>query len=573
MQFIDFEVFAHDWGVIIIDSNTKKETEFRNDRKGFVDYYEKHKKDIWVGFNIRHYDQFIAKAIICDFDPKEVNDYIIVKRQTGWSFSQLFWKIPFYLFDVKMKQSESLKQLEGFMGHDIQESNVPFDLDRKLTKAEFDDVMEYCRHDVRETIAVFLERYEEFESHFNIVKTFDLKMRHFSKTQAQLVAEILGASKVKRDDEFDIQYPETANIEKYTDMLTFHKENKNYDAELKLDIAGVRHVVAWGGLHGARKKYHAKGIFINIDVESYYPAVMIEYDLLSRNIAEPKKYRKIRDKRLVLKRNKDKQQKPYKILLNGTFGATKDPFNKLFDPRQANNICITGMVLIVDLIEKLEPYCEVVQSNTDGVLIRIDSMDMFETIDDVCYEWEERTRMKLDFDFFREVHQKDVNNYVIIPNGPLYDEDGKPRWKAKGAYVKKLSNIDNDLPIVNEAIVQYFAKGTQVEDTIYGSDELIKFQKVVKISSKFQHAIWGKERRHEKVFRVFASTSKDDRQLRKAKDVDGKIAYHKISYTPDRCFIDNSDITSKTVPAKLDREWYVALAKKRIRDYEGKKVK
>lgn len=30
---------------------------------------------------------------------------------------------------------------------------------------------------------------------------------------------------------------------------------------------------------------------------------------------------------------------------------------------------------------------------------------------------------------------------------------------AKGAYVKKLYPLDNDLPIVNEAIVNYFLKG------------------------------------------------------------------------------------------------------------------
>ena len=48
-----------------------------------------------------------------------------------------------------------------------------------------------------------------------------------------------------------------------------------------------------------------------------YPATMINYNFLSRNVVNPDKYRQIRDDRIVLKRNKDPKQLPYKIVLNG----------------------------------------------------------------------------------------------------------------------------------------------------------------------------------------------------------------------------------------------------------------
>ncbi|MDV5043037.1 hypothetical protein, partial [Faecalibacterium duncaniae] len=41
---------------------------------------------------------------------------------------------------------------------------------------------------------------------------------------------------------------------------------------------------------------------------------------------------------------------------------------------------------------------------------------------DICWEWEERTGMRLEFDEFQKVFQKDVNNYLIVPAGPLHDE-------------------------------------------------------------------------------------------------------------------------------------------------------
>ena len=39
---------------------------------------------------------------------------------------------------------------------------------------------------------------------------------------------------------------------------------------------------------------------------------------------------------------------------NSTYGASKDKHNALYDPSMANNVCINGQLLIVDLLEKLE---------------------------------------------------------------------------------------------------------------------------------------------------------------------------------------------------------------------------
>lgn len=143
-----------------------------------------------------------------------------------------------------------------------------------------------------------------------------------------------------------------------------------------------------GGLHGAKENYYAKGTIINIDVGSYYPTIMTRYGYASRNIKDPEKYANIRKTRLEYKGQGNLRQGPYKIVLNGTYGAMKDKYNGLYDPRQANNVCVGGMLLLLDLIEKLEPYIELVQSNTDELYIRLLNEDDFDTVDDICYEWE-----------------------------------------------------------------------------------------------------------------------------------------------------------------------------------------
>lgn len=559
MLFYDFEVFIYDWLVVIIDTDTKSEHVFVNDTHGLIQFYDKHKSDIWIGYNSRHYDQYILKAIICGFRPQEINHYIIVQNKPGWQFYKDFWNIQLFNYDVMTNKFRSLKQLEGFQGHDIDESSVSFGILRELTSDEIQEVISYCRHDVHETMYIFKENISEFESELELLKMFKLPLKHISKTKAQLSAFILDAKQptIPRQDEFDFSFPSTMAIAKYTDVIKFYDANRSYDKTLNIDVAGVPHTFAWGGLHGARDNYIGEGYFLNIDVASYYPALMIEYGYLSRNVKNPDKFREIRDTRLKYKAAKDKRQAPLKIVINGTYGAMKDKYNGLYDPLMANNVCIGGMMLLLDLIERVEPYCTLIQSNTDGILIKLNHPDDYDLIDDICYEWEQRTKMELEFDEFVKVIQKDVNNYILI------DADGN--YKSKGACVKKLNKLDYDLPIVNEAVVNYFVKGIDPKETIYNCTELVKFQKIIKISGKYDHARHGNNLMHERVFRVFASTNKQDKPLRKVKN---KIP-EKIAYTPERAFIHNEDVTGVSIPNKLDREWYLDLAKKRISDFIG----
>mgnify|MGYP002508571603 CR=1 FL=1 len=66
----------------------------------------------------------------------------------------------------------------------------------------------------------------------------------------------------------------------------------------------------------------------------------------------------------------------------------KDRHNALYDPRQANNVCVGGQLLLLDLIERLEDHCDIIQSNTDGILIKLRRYEDFDLIDDICWEWE-----------------------------------------------------------------------------------------------------------------------------------------------------------------------------------------
>lgn len=560
--FYDYEVFKYDWLVVFYDLINKEKTVIVNDKVALEMFHKKHEDSIYIGFNSRHYDQYIHKGILAGFNPYEISQWIITKKRKGWEYSNLFNKIKMYNYDVyKGMTDQGLKTLEAYMGNDIEETSVPFDIDRKLTPVEISETIKYCTHDVEQLIEVFNKRIDDFNTHLAMINEFGLSLNHINKTSAQLISVILGSVKREYTDEWDIYLPDNLKLNKYWHIGEWFKNNRSDDPYI-VRVAEVEHVFADGGVHGAIPQFYYEckddELMIMADVTSLYPSLMIEYDLLSRSVSDKSRFKHIYDMNIELKKNKDPRRPIYKLICNTTYGCAGDKFNSLYDPRNRRLVCIFGQVLLLDLIEKLEPYCKLIQSNTDGILILIKRKD-FDIIDNIVYEWEQRTRLNMEFDYFKKIYQKDVNNYVAV--------DYKGKCKSKGGYVKKLSALDNDLPIVNEALINYFTKGIKPETTIFECDELRKFQKVYKLTSNYSYVIHNNTKYYNKSYRVFASKNTNDNYLGKVKSEGGTI--EKFANSPTHAFILNGNINGMNIPDKLDRNWYVDLAYKRLEQFIG----
>ena len=238
MLFYDYEVFKNDWMVVVTDMINKQEHVIINDRERLRQLHEDNKGQIWVGYNNKRYDQYIHKAILSDINPKLVNDFIIEQDNPGYMYApDLFNRIEMINYDVMEFNDGGLKKLEAFMGHDIRESSVPFDIDRKLTEDEIKDTVSYCRHDVQETVEVFLRRKGTFEARLGLVKMATektgLDLSLLERSDAQLSAYMLGARKRERDDEFDIFLPETLKLDKYKHVADWYMNpiNQRYNDE------------------------------------------------------------------------------------------------------------------------------------------------------------------------------------------------------------------------------------------------------------------------------------------------------------------------------------------------------
>lgn len=623
MIFYDFEVFKEDWLAVFIDVTRKTEQVIVNNPDELKALYEANTSNIWVGFNNRHYDQYIMKGILLGMNPKRINDWIILEKREGWQFSSVFNKVPMTNYDVMPNPPVGLKTMEGFLGSNIKETGVPFDINRKLTKAEIEETIKYCRHDVEQTIKIFLEKIDEFNAMHGIVQAFPnmVSLSNIGDSEARITAKVLGCVKQDFKDEFDYFFLPCLRLNKYKYVQDWFEEKKKealamdlqncdkYDKKLwyksqnlETIVAGIPHSFGFGGLHGAADTpIHKTGQILHVDVNNYYPSMLIAWGLVTR-AATNDNYHLVYNTRKSMKakqiaaaksgnkaeaKNWKKAQLPYKKMLNALSGGMKDETNPAYDPRNNNCMCINGQLMLLDLIEHLEtvPGFELIQSNTDGLIIWIpDTDEAFEMVDDICWEWEQRCStdqcsILLELDNISEIYQKDVNNYLWV------GADGSV--ERIGAYVKELSATDNDLPILNKALVEYMVHKTPVEQTINQCDDLIMFQKIVKLSEKYdwvehEHCTpvitkTGKRVIKEvyeypekvkysyKSYRVFASNSQDDGRLLKRKRV--KTKGEKFGNTPDHCFICNDDVCGVKTPQTLDKGWYIDLAKKRLKQF------
>lgn len=560
-----------------------------NNRQLLIQFYELHKDEIFVSYNGRQYDTGIFKGILDGMNVGYVNDKLIKEGKKPFQVVKNHKNYPLNDYDAILKD-KSLKQLEAFMGDDIRETEVDFNIDRPLTEAEIEQTKIYNIHDVSELLKVLDACWNDFEGQLDIIELYGLDMSYFTKTKVQLAAKILNAvDQHTMDDEFDICLPDTIRLSdkykfipewymnpknwRYKEHL--HSEDDQHNNQLTCIVAGIPHVFAWGGCHGADDIQSIfEGIILHADVSSMYPTTDIEYNLLSRKFKNPDDFRMMRDFRLKLKAEGNSKNKALKPMINGIYGASKDRNGAIYDPLMANLTCIFGQMFILDLIDKLEPYCRLLQTNTDGIFVLCESEEQKNKVIEITHYVGERLRMEFEIDEYTKLIQKDVNNYIaIMKNGEV---------ECKGSMVKYNNPIDNDLPILNDAVRNYLAYDIPIEKTINECDELIKFQKVIKLSSKYKEvwygaAISGKDKDgsvktsgingellKNKVHRVFASNRPSDGSIYKLKIEKGVKSYEKFANTPDHLFIDNEDIHAKSIPTYLDREYYINEAKKRV---------
>jgi hypothetical protein len=520
----DIEVFKKDNLFVFRDYFTKEWTVIHNNLDALRKFYLANRDSLFVGYNSHSYDSNVMRAYLQGKNPFHVSKAIIESDDRALAYKMFDTKkTPLFGMDLYQdNRGFSLKEHSAFMGINIKETEVDFDLDRELTEEEQVLNELYCKNDVLATEKRFEQNIGMLVAKAAIALYFGLDKMALSMTNANLTAELLGAEKTPdRGDELDkYELPEGFEIESETIRQAFMTDefeaNDKGHASISLDVPrrDVTEVLGVGGIHGAKESFIHVGNFHARDVGSLYPNTMVLFDYLSRNIPEDKRhiYQMLLDERMEAKySNKEFTeikgvQIPTKLLINGyklplntKYGAMGAEFNKLYDPRMRLLVCITGQMAMWDLLEKIENHATIIQSNTDAHYYIPFSDEDEKAIDEIANDWMKRTGYTLDDDPFKAIFQKDVNNYLAVTS------DGKVKFKGA---IGLTNGLKVSKAIVSNAFINYVVAGKDYKEFINECEDLRQFQMITKTGYTFDDTVVrdskGNEMKAQKVNRAFA---------------------------------------------------------------------
>lgn len=593
MRFVivDTEVFAYDNIVVFKDHETGQRAIYHNDNDGVREYLSQ-SNVIYVMANGKHYDQYILKAIACDFSPEEVkllNDYIIQDYGEGWEYPPLkeeFFKIDICdLFD-DMQKGLSLKAIEGHLGLNIKESDVDFNLDRPLTDEEIKKTIEYCCADVDATQEFFNLRKGYIQTKINLGERAGISPeKALYSTNAKLTALMLKATRKEWNDGRDYVFPDNLDTSVIPDEIlaffdTIHDmsiaDSVLFKTSLVITLGGMECKYAWGGVHGSVTGYYESStetrVIQNRDVSSLYPSLIELYNYLSRNVPDPKLFYDIRRDRIAAKHNGDKQlAKDLKLPLNTVSGAQENKYNDLYDPLPTRSMRISGQLFLTVLTMRLLNACKTIKLlnlNTDGLAYSVDKNEL-PIVDKICAEWEQETKFELETDEISKIWIKDVNNLLFVKTNGEVKKVGS--YLNYGISVKGAWSINNNMTIVADAIAEYFVNNTPVEETINNCTEPLKFQLIAKVGrmySNVYHTVNGENIEVQRVNRVYATSNRAYGTLTSVHSETGGTK--KISNLPKHCIVDNEGVIDIS---EIDKSFYIKMANNRIKDFLGKSRK
>lgn len=579
----DFEVFEFDtlFGAIIINEHAIDVFQTW-DINSIKEFYNKHKDDIFVGHNIEHYDNHILEAILKNKNPYKISTEIINDE------TRKYLNIHLNYFDIMNFHYGSLKSIECAEGKKISESKVDFNINRPLTEEEKKEVESYNLDDLDQTLDNFIHSSSEFLSRIELKNFFNLDYDVLHLSETKLSEKILNAKKIDGIENMYIEPKIYDNLRlKNKDVLDFYlSEGFRKGKNIEINLCGVKHKLGSGGIHGAVKKGRWDWA-LYCDVSGYYNLVMMLYDLLPRTIDEDakKKYEYLYKYQLELKKIDPIKRAAVKVPLLAVFGSMTNEHTAFYDPNKGTLVTIVGQIFLVDLLEKLEGKIELIQSNTDGIILKPLSGISIQDIKEIVNEWEKRTGFTLKFDKVYKLYQRDVNNYFFVnENGSIHRKGEICTYYNRWQNPLEVNAFRAKEPmIIYHAIVDFFIYKKLPEQTINENLRNLRMFQFIAKQNSYDYIEYIVEninsgeiesKKIQKINRAFPSNSTDTiGKLRKIKinSNNGIKSTSKLQNIPDNVFIYNEEILSQqavdSLIHKIDYNYYVKRSYERILEF------
>ena len=553
----DIEQFKNFHSAVFYNIKTKETFDFvvhesRNEFKEYVEFLESCKKNTGlIGFNIIDYDYPLFHYILTNKKRLLTLDVTHLVADLFTKSCQIindeFSAVPYWKWKIKLldlfrihhfnnkARRTSLKALQVAMRWP-KVQDLPFHYTHVVKESEIDEIQSYCRNDVMSTYQFFCESRDKIKFRKRMKKEYKVDFANFP--DVKIGEELLIIENAKALDmsikEFkelrthrgiiplkDVILPYINFKSKhFNDALKYFNKSeidaKNTKGALEYSVlyGGVKYDYGLGGIHGTCGsgvyKSDDNGNLILVDVSSYYPNLAIQHGFYPAHLSSVfcDVGRSMYEKRMKAREEGDKEMvDAIKLALNGAlFGKSNDEYSPMYDTKFMLSITINGQLLLTMLAERIcDAGIKFIQINTDGILVKCGKHQR-KTLDNLCEKWMKLTKLKLDYDHFNVVAQRDVNNYLAqYTNGKI---------KYKGTFeIYKQWHKDHSMRIVSKAVSDYFVNSTPVRETIESCNDIYDFCISQKVGSQFitehHHIVDGKKRIDElqKINRFFVTKS------------------------------------------------------------------
>ena len=372
----------------------------------------------------------------------------------------------------------------------------------QITKSYEVDVLNSSRSNIADRL------FEKFYSEFSGLKPFQWKGKKTQRTVMSFKRIILPFIEFKTPQ---LQY--LLSEMKRTSVTSLGKDS--FKREIKL--GNLVYTIATGGLHSQDIPRELRSkivmnpsstgeelqsiwnnitddsyIYVHWDIASFYPSIIVNFNVAPAHLNEGcfvKLVQWLRDTRVEAKHSKEEYidgipkdvlAQVLKIVINSIYGKLGFEAGDICDRLAVLNVTINGQLLIMMLCEELELNgIEVVSANTDGIVVKLFAKDK-QKFDEIAEHWKEITKFGADSEEYLCYINRDINNYII--------QETNGKISAKGALNPKMYAIDlskgYDMPIVAEAVLNYFIHGKPIMETLYEAKDILDFCKAQNMSDK-----------------------------------------------------------------------------------------
>lgn len=173
-----------------------------------------------------------------------------------------------------------------------------------------------------------------------------------------------------------------------------------------------------------------------------------------------------------------------KIVINSIYGKFGFEQGPLYDRLATLQVTVNGQLMLLMLCEELELNgIQVVSANTDGLMVKVYE-DKKADFDRIINWWQTTTGMSMDADVLHCLIARDVNNYIT-----QFRSKGKLKIESKGALNPMMYSLDltkgYSMPIVAQAIENYFLKNKPVMDTLQEATNILDFCLTQNVGKQF----------------------------------------------------------------------------------------